>query len=84
MNKTNPNDEAFPVASTSRTDGWGGLTKREYFAATIAQGYFAHTGLGSISERVALSVLAADLLIKELNKSSEDGLKDITEARTQS
>jgi hypothetical protein len=56
---TKPND---PVIGQ-----FHGLTKREYFAAMAMQGFLAHGYGCSIN-----AVLAADALIKELNKTAND------------
>jgi len=69
---TQQNDAAFaraafyhPEAGVSTSKD--GLTKREYFAAMAIQGFMVnHTG--TIEELVKMSVIAADALIKELNK----------------
>jgi len=62
---------AFPVVVNENVDYfYGGLTKREYFAAMAMQGYIA-SGLmhGCVENTLAMrSVTAADALIAELNK----------------
>lgn len=60
--QTNPNDCAFP--STDSTTN--GLTKREWFAGIIASGV-----LGEAQTRSRIGVESADLLIKELNKDTD-------------
>ncbi len=53
---------------------YGGLTKREYFAATAMQGITSSPLLRttSISQHCKDAVSYADLLIKELNKQENE------------
>lgn len=64
--KTNPEDPAFPSTGKvlSGISEYGGLTKREYFAALAMQGYLA-SGRGYMH---IWAVEEADALIAELNK----------------
>lgn len=64
MDKTKPNDMAFPLSDDTGFDT--GLTKREYFAATAMQGLCAaDADLEFLTEE---SVNLADKLIMELNE----------------
>ena len=59
---------AFPVVVNSGTDYfYGGLTKREYFAAMAMQGLLAQCQF-SCETCAELAVKSADYLIAELNK----------------
>ena len=63
----NGNDLAFPL-SLSIEEFNAGLTKRELFAAMALQGLLANTVVArSSQDAVAIAVLAADELIKELD-----------------
>lgn len=68
--KTKPNDTV--TAKFIRVDGseqsFGGLTKREYFAAMALQGLSSYAFSTNFSEAASLAVQHADALIKELNK----------------
>jgi hypothetical protein len=69
MAQTEPNDAAFP----SHIDEFykKGLTKREYFVTKVLQGLFASELRHRIGHKdlIAMSVMAADRLIEELNKT---------------
>jgi hypothetical protein len=77
---TDPNESAFgPSASAFKFDKEAnegkyvnkaiGLSKREYFAAAVMQGYIASFEGGMSYSSVAKDVVAiADALIAELNK----------------
>ena len=61
-NPTHPNERVF-------TQGFAGLTKREYFAAMALQGLVSKVNHLTPMEDVAIkAVKAADALIEELNK----------------
>lgn len=47
---------------------FSGLTKREYFAALIMQGYMANPNPGAMDISAHRAVEGADMLINELNK----------------
>jgi hypothetical protein len=70
--KTDPQDLMYPT--TQILDGeviegvWGGLTKREYFAAMAMQGVCASHNAVTANEVAKWSVKAADALIEALNK----------------
>ena len=76
---TSPNDMAFPLASVFRPDGdlifsgEFGLTKREYFAAKIAQGMCSMTGWASMEVLVDAAVAQSDALLTALAKRTERG-----------
>lgn len=67
---TNPNDPAFPCASSlSLPDYVPGLTKREYFAAMAMQGILAQQPVEGDPDDLARSAgICADALIAELSK----------------
>ena len=58
------------MSRTNRNDPAAGLTVREHFAAMALQGLMSAINLIEIEEAVSMSVIAADLLINELNKES--------------
>lgn len=76
--KTDPNDQAYPVATTDHDAGHFGLTKREYFAALALQGLLASPlepgeldGLSPddiLNHFSASAVSYADALIEALNE----------------
>jgi hypothetical protein len=80
---TNPNDNVYGVLVTSYDDDGnskdtikGGLTKREYFAASVLQGLsvdlsFSGTPEERQNKAVEWSVKLADKLIEELNKEKK-------------
>lgn len=63
-NPTRPNERVF-------TQGFEGLTKREYFAAMALQ------GLASLANhpnaKALMAIKAADALIEELNRPQNNG-----------
>jgi len=66
---TNANDQAFPFAiDKSKQMFYGGLTKREYFAAMALQGLLNNTGWNMLTMCADQAVKQADKLINELNK----------------
>lgn len=74
--KTHPNDAvgSFLRPEECWEEGHGSLSKREYFAAMAMQGILANqstTRTLSPVESVELSVMCADILIKNLNKGVE-------------
>lgn len=71
--KTNPND---PAGIGINRNEWGvaseGLTKREYFASMALQGLLSGRNADVSAETLAKqSIMAADALIDELNKTSK-------------
>lgn len=82
---SNANESAFPVSHVHFQDGpmggelFGGLTKREYFAAMAMQGLFSapwHPDMGcdfrcTVEERANIAVSQADALLAEL--AMDDG-----------
>lgn len=78
---TNPNDSANPEIHTddqhsqldgsvySNTYSFGGLTKREYFAAIALQGLLA-ANYSDMQGNTITAVQHADDLIKQLNKET--------------
>ena len=77
--KTKPNDFAFPVSEKWDEDNgsvWlaamGGMTKREYFAAKIFQGFCSYEQkLNTVNwekKWAKTAVLMADILIDALNE----------------
>jgi hypothetical protein len=69
--KTNPNDNAYALATTTDTKDYLGLTKREYFAAMLVQGMLANKSYIDDEDCVKCGVEAADMLIAELNKGKK-------------
>lgn len=68
---TSPNDLVHSFASTFEDSGnGGGLTKREYFAALMMSGHADRQG-DDYATMAAYAVIAADELIKALNKESK-------------
>ena len=65
--KENGMDNAFPDEFSS------GLNKREWFAGMALQGMLANPGNTSIDGCVAMSIFAADGILKQLAES--DGAK---------
>lgn len=65
------NEPAYPVADASCCQ-YGGLSKRELFAAMAMQGMMANPNhaefIHSHAERASLAGLAADALLKELSR----------------
>ncbi len=75
---TNGNEPMYPTTErnwvnqndTEMVTGlFGGLTKREYFAAMAMQGLVSYYGTGF--ERAEQAVKQADALISELNKNNQ-------------
>lgn len=66
--KTEPNDTAYPTRSGEAEPTYG-LTKREHFAAMAMMGYCSANNPGPQRELIEASIMAADALIAELNKS---------------
>lgn len=77
------NEPAFPQfdGHHSHVEGphalLGGLTKREYFAGLMMQGHFSWNngrpcGLEDLVDWATGAVIAADVLIKELEKTNLD------------
>ena len=69
--KTLPNDYVNSMVLNDATNEYyGGLTKREYFAAMTMQGIVSNSKnhLITFDDITGQSVKLADLLIKELNK----------------
>ncbi len=66
---TNANDYISPIEIVGE-HFYGGLTKREYFAAMAMQGLIANgwTSPDHVDEQSKRAVLSADALINELNK----------------
>ena len=75
--KTNPHDPVYDDLQPG--EKWlhnhGPLTKREYFAAMAMQGVLANSSLNtSLADDGKIAVAAADALIAELNKpTDQDG-----------
>ncbi len=72
-NSTDPNLSDFTKSALSRINNPidppnNGLTKREYFAALVLQGFLANDS-ALITSKVRDAVKAADALIEELNKT---------------
>lgn len=78
---TNGNDQTHPIAENTLS-GYGGLTKREYFAAMALQGICANPEFYKIASKRLIpdqmgvfyaeaATQQADLLIDELNKPTE-------------
>lgn len=64
---------AYPLKFVSAEYGEGsytGLSKREYLAAIALQGFIS-LGRGNTREMAEAAVMAADALIKELEKGKE-------------
>lgn len=72
MAKTYPNDPINQIQENA-TSTFGGLSKREYFAALAMRSLLSNpANMGNnISEDAAMAVDAADALIEELNKKVE-------------
>ena len=70
---TNPNDavhEKQTITRDGETMQSSSLTKREYFAAAALTGLMFPNDFASLQDRVNLAVMAADEIIKALNKQS--------------
>ena len=63
--KNDQEQRAFAVDSHYQR----GLTKRELFAAMALQGYLSDTNVIDAKAAAEVAVIAADCLIKQLNKS---------------
>jgi len=67
--KTDRDQTAFPLPAETTNLDCIGLTKREYFAIQIMQGFAACDDPGDSVESIARCVVIwADALIEELNK----------------
>lgn len=69
---THKSDPVFPMIHPVTNDPYGGLTKREYFAAKAMQGYCGgeYIGQSGLPQEIIAQwcVVMADALIKALNE----------------
>lgn len=65
------NEKAFPLISPDGTGVNQGMTMREYFAAKAMQGLIASINVYDYKDLATYSVSAADALLAELSKPSE-------------
>ncbi len=67
--KTEANDNVYPLDKSRYTES--GITKRELFSAMFMQGYLScnPTRMGELQGVAENSVVAADELIKSLNRN---------------
>ena len=66
--KTKENSSAFPMPENEYHEHEWGLTKREYFAAKIMEGFAVSKHVWESDEVARRAVLWADELINALNK----------------
>lgn len=79
MSKINPNSAAFPITENVYREGFPyleltheGINIRTYIATRLMAGMLADPNFIDIGNAVRQSIQAADLLIQELNKDSNE------------
>lgn len=69
--RTDPLELAHPTSQET----YGGLTKREHFAALALQGILSQPNMTDLLLAAERAVSAADFLINELNDAEEEALE---------